>query len=87
MSAIRLVSRKCAQQLLGRNVSPSLVVNQSRHGSQYFPIDDQIFGLTEEQQQVYFPNHYPTESNQFSVNLVAADGVQFCPEGIGPKGS
>ncbi|XP_059476058.1 isovaleryl-CoA dehydrogenase, mitochondrial [Neocloeon triangulifer] len=52
MSAIRLLSRKCPHTLLRCNVIPGVSVLQSRKSSQYFPIDEKIFGLTEEQQQL-----------------------------------
>lgn len=53
MSAARLIiTRKCAKQLLLRNAIPSISMQHTRNSSQYFPIDDKIFGLTEEQQQV-----------------------------------
>jgi hypothetical protein len=52
MSPARLFTRKCAKQLLHRNAVSTASVQHARHNSRYFPIDDKIFGLTEEQQQV-----------------------------------
>ncbi|XP_065350706.1 LOW QUALITY PROTEIN: isovaleryl-CoA dehydrogenase, mitochondrial-like [Cloeon dipterum] len=52
MSSIRLMSQRCCKSLFNRKSVSGLSVLQARQSSQYFPIDDNVFGLNEDQQQL-----------------------------------
>jgi uncharacterized protein (UPF0333 family) len=52
MAAIKFAQQTLSTVLKRKNVIPAVSLFQARYNSQYFPINDKVFGLTEEQQQV-----------------------------------